>query len=110
MGQLRVFLNHMHKFLSRQQLHYRIYIVNQADTNVFNRGMIINVGFTEAMKDYEWDCFIFHDVDLLPEDDRNLYICPEEKNQVKHISVAVNKWKYRLQYKNYFGGVTAISK
>ena len=29
MGQLRVFLNHMHKFLSRQQLHYRIYIVNQ---------------------------------------------------------------------------------
>ena len=29
MGQLRVFLNHMHKFLSKQQLHYRIYIVNQ---------------------------------------------------------------------------------
>ena len=42
---------------------------------------------------------------------RNLYVCPpEENNQVKHISVAVNKWKYRLQYKNYFGGVTALSK
>ena len=29
MGQLRVFLNHMHKFLSRQQLYYHIYIINQ---------------------------------------------------------------------------------
>ena len=42
---------------------------------------------------------------------RNLYVCPkEENNQAKHISVAVNKWKYRLQYKRYFGGVTALSK
>jgi len=24
--------------------------------------------------------------------------------------VTVNKWGYRLQYKNYFGGVTAVSK
>ena len=29
---------------------------------------------------------------------------------VKHLSVAINKWKYRLQYPNYFGGVSAISK
>lgn len=26
------------------------------------------------------------------------------------MSVAVNKWKYRLQYLNYFGGVTAVSR
>ena len=26
------------------------------------------------------------------------------------MSVAVNKWKYRLQYKNYFGGVTTVSR
>ena len=40
-----------------------------------------------------------------------MYVCPkEETNQAKHISVAVNKWKYRLQYKKYFGGVTALSK
>ena len=68
--------------------------------------MIINVGFTEAMKDYTWDCFIFHDVDLLPEDDRNLYICPEKP---RHMSVAVDKFKYKLPYKDIFGGVVAIS-
>jgi hypothetical protein len=26
------------------------------------------------------------------------------------MSVTINKWAYRLQYNNYFGGVTAISK
>ena len=26
------------------------------------------------------------------------------------MSVAINKWGYRLQYNNYFGGVTAISR
>ena len=28
--------------------------------------------------------------------------------RTKHISVAVDKWKYRLQYREYFGGVTAM--
>jgi hypothetical protein len=33
----------------------------------------MNVGFVEANKLYNWQCFVFHDVDLLPEDDRNVY-------------------------------------
>lgn len=52
----------------------------------------MNVGFKEAKLQREFDCFIFHDVDLLPEDDRNLYTCPE---QPRHMSVAVDKFKYR---------------
>ena len=71
--QLAAFLHHLHPFLARQLLHYRIYLVTQADTNPFNRGQLLNVGAVEAGKDRAWDCFIFHDVDLLPEDDRNLY-------------------------------------
>ena len=39
---------------------------------------------------------------------RNLYLCPSG-NAVKHLNVAVNKWQYKLQYKYYVGGVTAIS-
>ena len=105
-SQLVVFLRHIHPFLSRQNIHYRIYIINQADSNKFNRAMLMNVGFKEAMKDNDWDCFIFHDVDLLPEDDRNIYSCPELP---RHMSVAVDKFKYKLPYKTIFGGVAAIS-
>ena len=47
----------------------------KADSHKFNRGTLLNVGFVEAMKDFAWDCFIFHDVDLLPLDDRNSYVC-----------------------------------
>ena len=35
--------------------------------------MLFNIGFIEAMKEYNWTCLIFHDVDLIPEDDRNIY-------------------------------------
>ena len=79
----------------------------QADSLRFNRGKLLNVGFIEAMKDYAWDCFVFHDVDLLPEDDRNLYSCPGL--QPRHMSVAVSKWQYKLPYNSIFGGVVAIN-
>ena len=49
---------------------------------------------------------VFHDVDLLPEDDRNLYTCPD---QPRHMSVAVDKFQYKLPYKGLFGGVSAMS-
>ena len=49
---------------------------------------------------------MFHDVDLLVEDDRNLYSCPA---QPRHMSVAVDKFHYKLPYKGLFGGVSAMS-
>lgn len=57
---------------------------SQVDLKLFNRAMLFNVGFAEALKDDNWDCFIFHDVDLLPENDKNLYSCPESP---RHMSV-----------------------
>ncbi|XP_059097439.1 beta-1,4-galactosyltransferase 4-like [Tigriopus californicus] len=106
-AQLALFLEHMHPILKRQQLDYGIYVVNQADSNEFNRAMLFNVGFVEALKEANWDCFIFHDVDLLPEDDRNLYTCPDTP---RHMSVAVNTFKYELPYPGIFGGVIALTK
>jgi hypothetical protein len=30
----------------------------------------MNIGFVEALKINDFDCFVLHDVDLVPEDDR----------------------------------------
>ena len=73
----------------------------------FNRALLFNVGYVEALKDFpHWDCFIFHDVDHIPEDDRNLYQCAEGP---RLMAVAVDKWNYTHLYEGFFGAVTAIS-
>jgi len=104
--QLKTFLKHIHPILMRQDIHYQIFIVNQSGTNTFNRAMLLNVGFVEASKMCDWDCVVFHDVDLLPEDDRNLYTCPQ---QPRHLSVAVNTMDYKLPYTKLFGGASVLT-
>lgn len=89
------------------------------------------MGVKEALKDEEWDCLFLHDVDLIPENDHNLYTC--DPWNPKHVSVAMNKFGYRwvmeaegtpghtgsrgsapcpprsLPYPQYFGGVSALT-
>ncbi|UJR31974.1 hypothetical protein I4U23_019447 [Adineta vaga] len=102
---LKMFLDNIHPFLQKQQLDYTIFIVNQDGADQFNRAALFNVGYLEAVKLYPFDCFIFHDVDLLPEDLRNVYKCGD---QPRHMSVAVDKFNYKLLYSTLFGGVTAF--
>nr|KAF7413236.1 hypothetical protein H0235_013087 [Vespula pensylvanica] len=104
---LQALLFNVHPILLRQQIDYQIFVVEQEGTGAFNRAMLMNVGYVEALKERTFDCFIFHDVDLLPEDDRNLYTCPE---QPRHMSVAVDKFRYKLPYADLFGGVSAMSR
>ncbi|XP_010126676.1 PREDICTED: beta-1,4-galactosyltransferase 4 [Chlamydotis macqueenii] len=100
-------LEHLHPFLQRQQLDYGIYVIHQAGSTKFNRAKLLNVGYLEALKEANWDCFIFHDVDLVPENDFNIYMCDR---QPKHLVVGRNSTGYRLRYKGYFGGVTALTR
>lgn len=104
----------------------------QAGNYTFNRAKLMNVGFREAMREEDWDCLFFHDVDLIPEDDRNTYMCDSNP---KHAAIAMDKFGYkyvlswlsisrlqedhkyscvlfypcRLPYKMYFGGVSALT-
>uniref|UniRef100_A0A8B9ZFS7 Beta-1,4-galactosyltransferase n=1 Tax=Anas platyrhynchos TaxID=8839 RepID=A0A8B9ZFS7_ANAPL len=79
----------------------------QAGNGTFNRAKLLNVGVKEALKDEEWDCLFLHDVDLIPENDYNLYTC--DPWNPKHVSVAMNKFGYNLPYSQYFGGVSALT-
>ncbi|NWI14846.1 B4GT4 galactosyltransferase, partial [Crypturellus soui] len=100
-------LQHLHPFLQRQQLDYGIYVIHQTGSTKFNRAKLLNVGYLEALKEENWDCFIFHDVDLVPENDFNIYMCDR---QPKHLVVGRNNTGYRLRYQGYFGGVTALTR
>ena len=67
----------------------------QDQSSPFNRGMLLNIGYKEAERlGQHHDCYIFHDVDLLPEDDRNMYSCPL---QPRHMSAAVDMMGYRYR-------------
>ncbi|XP_004677775.1 PREDICTED: beta-1,4-galactosyltransferase 1 [Condylura cristata] len=104
---LKYWLYYLHPILQRQQLDYGIYVINQAGDVKFNRAKLLNVGFQESLKDYDYNCFVFSDVDLIPMDDHNTYRCFP---QPRHISVAMDKFGFSLPYVQYFGGVSALSK
>ncbi|XP_007116252.2 beta-1,4-galactosyltransferase 1 isoform X1 [Physeter macrocephalus] len=104
---LKYWLYYLHPILQRQQLDYGIYVINQAGESMFNRAKLLNVGFKEALKDYDYNCFVFSDVDLIPMNDHNTYRC---FSQPRHISVAMDKFGFSLPYVQYFGGVSALSK
>lgn len=94
--QLAAFMKHMHPFLQRQAIDYGIYFVEPVGNITFNRGLLLNIGFLESLKlsADRWDCFIFHDVDLLPEDARNFYTCPP-LNRPRHMSIEVSSLDYK---------------
>ncbi|KAM9809889.1 beta-1,4-galactosyltransferase 3-like isoform X3 [Syngnathus typhle] len=91
---LRALLCHLHPFLQRQQIHYRIYVVEQWGDGTFNKGKLLNAGIREVLRDEDWSCIVIHDVDLLAENDRNLYTC--DKCNPTHLAVAIDKFHYRV--------------
>ncbi|KAL9965112.1 hypothetical protein ACROYT_G028865 [Oculina patagonica] len=105
--QLSIFVRHLHPMLKKQNVDYRIFVIEQAEQTPFNRAMLFNIGFNESLKFDQYECFVFHDVDLIPEDDRNEYSCPSSP---RHMSVAVDTFKYLLPYENIFGGVGSFTR
>lgn len=104
---LKYWLYYLHPILQRQQLDYGVYVINQDGEETFNRAKLLNVGYVEALKEYDYNCFVFSDVDLIPMDDRNTYKC---FSQPRHLSVSMDKFGFRLPYNQYFGGVSSLSK
>ncbi|XP_022256847.1 beta-1,4-N-acetylgalactosaminyltransferase bre-4-like [Limulus polyphemus] len=102
---LMILLYHLHPLLQRQQLDYTIYVVEQFGNDTFNKGVLMNAGVRESLNERNYDCYVFHDVDMIPEDDRNMYSCPQLP---RHMSVAVDKFHYTLPYSDLVGGVFAL--
>ena len=52
----------------------------------------MNAAFKQALVDQDWNCFVFHDVDLIPETNLNMYTCPQHP---RHMSVAIDEMGYQ---------------
>nr|XP_037875330.1 beta-1,4-galactosyltransferase 6 isoform X2 [Bombyx mori] len=77
---LGTFMYMMHLFLMKQQLEYRIFVIEQANGNhPYNQGKLMNAGYTEVHRRrsgrYRFNCLIFHEPHIVPIDTRNLYRC-----------------------------------
>ena len=72
-------LSNLHPVLQRQQLEYQIFLVEhvERDNLPFNKGAVMNAGFLEASKLDNFTCFVFHDIDMVPETDLAIYNCPQ---------------------------------
>ena len=99
---------YLHFFLTGQLVEYQIFVIEQNDRLPFNKGLLYNAAFLEVSRhfvDAKFNCFMFHDVDLLPENQFNFYGCTDIP---RHLSVQVSSLRYVLPYRRLIGGVLAI--
>ena len=55
---LRVLLNRLHPMLQKQKLAYQIVVSEQAGTEPFAKGRVVNIAFVEMLKTQHFDCII----------------------------------------------------
>jgi len=100
---IEVFLEHITKYLDKKEINYEIFVINQDDAKQFNRGMLLNIGYTYA-KRMRCDYMVFHDVDMLP-----INVDYSYSDVPLHLStdfLSEVGGKKREVFEEYFGGVT----
>ena len=70
---LKKFIPTIKEHLDKQNIDYEIIVVEQDDKNKFNKAKLMNIGALNSSKESQY--FVFHDVDLLPEDSVDYSFC-----------------------------------
>ena len=103
--QLEIFKKRIIRFLENSEIDFEVIIVEQDNAKLFNRGMLLNIGFKYAEK-LGCDYVVFHDVDTIP------YKCDYSYSD-KPIHIATKFMKAnnmsKIVFDTYFGGVTMFS-
>lgn len=100
--QLDIFKDRITKYLIEKDIPYEIIIVEQDDAKLFNRGMLLNIGFTYAEK-LKCKYVVFHDIDMLPIDVDYSY-----SNTPIHLATNFSNQDREI-FDEYFGGVTMFN-
>jgi hypothetical protein len=96
-------LLNLHSFLQRQYVHYRIFVAEQFNSNdPWNKGRLYNTAFRHIKQNYKnVNCFILHDVDLIPESDFNLYECDHYLSVPRHLSFSIRTDNSSASFSSY---------
>mmetsp|Transcript_53825 Transcript_53825/g.149688 ORF Transcript_53825/g.149688 Transcript_53825/m.149688 type:complete len:1018 (-) Transcript_53825:80-3133(-) len=113
---------HLERFRERIQSHvdawirkgvkhrWMVFVVEQFDNALFNRGYLFNVGFRLAMNNAKavgrpFDCVVMHDIDILPEPvvDYGWCVWPNQ------IAGEIECWGWSVPYADNVGGVVSLS-
>lgn len=100
---LKIFIEKMENYLKIQDIYYEIFIIEQDNGKQFNRGMLLNIGFQEAVR-RKCNYVVFHDIDMIPIDVDYSY-----SDIPLHLATDVIKTNGEFDkeiFDEYFGGVT----
>ncbi|XP_059099593.1 beta-1,4-galactosyltransferase 7-like [Tigriopus californicus] len=102
--ELSEFVPHLSRFLSSQNVPFRMFVLNQIDEFRFNRGALLNAGFDFVSRNTDCDYVALHDVDLYPMNPGLDYGHPG--TVVRHLAAPGLHPKY--DYPNFLGGIVLI--
>jgi hypothetical protein len=103
--QLLIFKKSIISYLKNKDIDFELIIVEQDNAKEFNRGKLLNVGFTYAKK-FKCNYVVFHDIDMLPVDVDYSY--SDIPLQLANNFISEDGFS-RLLFDEYFGGVTMFS-
>ncbi|XP_046545624.1 beta-N-acetyl-D-glucosaminide beta-1,4-N-acetylglucosaminyl-transferase-like [Haliotis rubra] len=103
---LTVLINNLIPILKYRNKDFTIFVIEQDLDTTFNKAILMNAGFMEAMKQDYFTCFIFHDVDYIPETQNVPYECL--LNRSYHLAAAVSAFNYTDRLK-FAGGVMTMA-
>ncbi|XP_067660515.1 beta-1,4-galactosyltransferase 6-like [Haliotis asinina] len=93
---LTILLNNLIPILRKRNVDFTIFVIEQDLDTTFNKAIMMNAGFKEAMKQDYFTCFIFHDVDYIPETENVPYECL--LNRSYHLAAAVSAFNYTCDF------------
>jgi hypothetical protein len=97
---LNVFVTYMNRYFPN----LRLAICEQADKEVWNKGLLYNAGYKELAQDYDY--IILHDIDTIPAVNVDYSYTPVPTL----LSTECSQYGYTYYFHTYFGGVIGINK
>ena len=117
---LQKLIPHLFNFLNNKSTHpdlnFKIFVIEQSEKMIFNRAMLLNIGYLLAKKEEsEFNCFTFHDVDMLPIESSYSsssscnYNCPLSNKIAYHLAEKKSNLNFTKEYEHYFGGISILT-